>query len=484
MVPLLTVEFFFLGLAPWAVSADDAAVYMLESALGSYSSDILQGWDVPQSVDWDSAADGSLVRDEVSGSAWAGAGVYARLHGDNWRYRRLGHFDDLGLTPGGLSSSCLGFCSLPGPLQTVQRAEFWGVVPALQATNAVHLGVDNLNVVWHVCRLLNDLSCVRPLELVDDGDLIILIRKLLSIRGEGTVCISKVKGHADEDLVRSGQVRALDRYGNSCADEAADFGRRRVWPDVADARRNLSGVCRLWYLVVLLLHRFFFAMSRAVVNCDDSSGLAHHPLVWSAGAVLLMSFGMLLCFLVLFIFGILVGLVFLLLLLLLRLSVFGRTLLIFLIKLVTVLGSLHWPSAGNDMGPGGVSYAELLILYELWAGERLQFERLFLGVRELIAQFQCRLFLLVQALIFGDLVSFLVLCCVRYVVCLVVWVRFFLLLLVPITAGYGISVGLSLVMVSLPGLVRLLIIGSLMTCFFFLVTLLGLGVLCCVGLCL
>ena len=184
----------------------------------------------------------------------------------------------------GLSSSYLDFSSLPGPLQTVQRAEFLGVVLALQATNAVHLGVDNLNVVRHVGRLLGGLSSVRPLELVDDGD-IFLIRKLLAIHAEGAVCISKVKGHADEGLVRSGQVRALDRQGNSRADEAADFGRRGVWPDVADARRSLSGVCRLWYPVVLLLHRFFFAISRAVVNCDDSSGLAPHPLVWSAGCL-------------------------------------------------------------------------------------------------------------------------------------------------------------------------------------------------------
>ena len=142
----------------------------------------------------------------------------------------------------------------------------------LQATNAVHLGVDNLNVVRHVGRLLGGLSSVRPLELADDGHLFILIRKLLSILGEGSVRISEVKGHADESLVRSGQVRALDRYGNTRADEAADFGRRRVWPEVADARRNLSGVCRRWYLVVLILHRFFVAISRVVVNCDDSSG--------------------------------------------------------------------------------------------------------------------------------------------------------------------------------------------------------------------
>ena len=120
---------------------------------------------------------------------------------------------------------------------------------------------------------------------MDDGDLIILIRKVHSIFGEGTVCISEVKGHADEGLVRGGQVRALDRYGDSRAEEAADFGRRRVWPDVADTRRNLSGVCRRWYLVVLVLHRFFIAISRAVANCDESSGLAPHPLVWSAGGL-------------------------------------------------------------------------------------------------------------------------------------------------------------------------------------------------------
>ena len=76
------------GGSPWATGADNAAVCMLESALGSYSSDILQDWNVPQSVDWDSAADrmppspdvwtdGSLVRDEVSGSAFTGAGIYA-----------------------------------------------------------------------------------------------------------------------------------------------------------------------------------------------------------------------------------------------------------------------------------------------------------------------------------------------------------------------------------------------------------------------
>ena len=39
------------------------------------------------------------------------------------------------------------------------------------------------------------------------------------------------------------------------------------------------------------------------------------------------------------------------------------------------LGSLHWPAGGLDLGVGGVSYVELFILYELWAGERLSLEK-------------------------------------------------------------------------------------------------------------
>ena len=72
--------------------------------------------------------------------------------------------------------------------------------------------------------------------------------------------------------------------GNDAADEAADSGRRRVGNAVIDARRDLSGVCGRWYPVVLDLHRFFIAISRAVVNHDGWDGTAPDPLVWSVGA--------------------------------------------------------------------------------------------------------------------------------------------------------------------------------------------------------
>ena len=112
-----------------------------------------------------------------------------------------------------------------------------------------------------------------------------LIGRILEQRRRDKVRVTKVTWHAEEDMVRVGQVRELDRLGNNAADEAADFGRRCVDHAVIDARRNLSGVCRRWYPIVWELHRFFIAISRVVVPHDDFVGTAPDPLEWSAGAL-------------------------------------------------------------------------------------------------------------------------------------------------------------------------------------------------------
>ena len=136
-----------------------------------------------------------------------------------------------------VSAPFLGLCSL------FRELRCGGVILALQSSSAVHLGVDNLGVVRHVGRLLGGHHGSVPLELVKDGDLLMLIGRMLRLGGLDTVRITKVKGHADEGMV----LRELDRLGNDAADEAADCGRRRVSNAVIDARRSLSGV--LWSLV-------------------------------------------------------------------------------------------------------------------------------------------------------------------------------------------------------------------------------------------
>ena len=213
----------------------------------------------------------------VTGVSAAGAGFFAHQSEHCWSSRRWGHVDRVQLDR--VVQSSRGFVSVPGSLQTVQRA-----VLCLQSSDAVHVGVDNLGVVRHVGRLLNGHHGSTPSELVTDGDLLVLIDRMLHLRGHDAFRITKVRGHADDGMVLDGRVRELDRLGNGAADEA-DFGRRRVGLAVVDARRNLSAVCGRWYPVILDFHRFFIAISRAVVNHDGNDGTAPDPMVWSAGAL-------------------------------------------------------------------------------------------------------------------------------------------------------------------------------------------------------
>ena len=45
------------------------------------------------------------------------------------------------------------------------------------------------------------------------------------------------------------------------------------------------------------------------------------------------------------------------------------------IRFPSFLGTLHWPTGFDDIGHFGVSFLELLILFEQWAGHRLLGEK-------------------------------------------------------------------------------------------------------------
>ena len=46
-----------------------------------------------------------------------------------------------------------------------------------------------------------------------------------------------------------------------------------------------------------------------------------------------------------------------------------------LVRFTSFLGTVHWPTGSVDMGHFGISFLELLILFEQWAGHRLLSER-------------------------------------------------------------------------------------------------------------
>ena len=81
-----------------------------------------------------------------------------------------------------------------------------------------------------------------------------------------------------------------------------------------------------------------------------------------------------------------------------------------LVRFTSFLSHLHWPSGSVDMGHFGVSFLELLILFEQWTGHRLLSEKVTRPHVRLAVQFRFPLFLFQKELKFdmgANLLAFL-----------------------------------------------------------------------------
>ena len=75
------------GASPWAIDVSESAAYLVEVALGRYSSGLIAEWSLPDGFDHDMAAsslsdhpdvwtDGSLVLHHLTGVSASDAGVF------------------------------------------------------------------------------------------------------------------------------------------------------------------------------------------------------------------------------------------------------------------------------------------------------------------------------------------------------------------------------------------------------------------------
>ena len=98
------------GASPWAVDASESANYLVEVALGRYSSGLVAEWCLPDGFDHDMAAsslsdhpdvwtDGSLVLDHLTGVSSSGSGFLLIRLKHFWRHRRWGHVDGVRIVP-------------------------------------------------------------------------------------------------------------------------------------------------------------------------------------------------------------------------------------------------------------------------------------------------------------------------------------------------------------------------------------------------
>ena len=276
---------------------------------------------------------------------------------------------------------CRAFLPVPGVMHTVQRAEFWGAIVAMQACWPCHLGIDNRHVGRTVGRLL-DRDCLdKLLPLVKGGALVALVQYMIRTGGRETVRVTEIKGHAEDADVESGRVRLEDQVGNAEADTAADLGRRHQSEVLIDAGRRLLKARSYWYPIMLDLHRFMIAVARVSVNHDGRGGTAPDPLVWGQGGrpkarklavgvnVDVASLPGPLGFLGGPWIQVNGG------------HISGRDVAAWpysvgmLFRFTSFLATLHWPTVSDDIGHFGVSFLELLILFEQWAGHLLLSEK-------------------------------------------------------------------------------------------------------------
>ena len=279
---------------PWAIASSDLASSCLENALGSYPLSASSAWH----PFWDQDDVRDMVDDvPVAPNIWtdgsrepiphldveiAGAGAFVHSPSIIFDSHYWGHAQDLDDPHEGSSHI---FSGILGPFQSVQRAEYWGVILALQAYSYIHIGIDNPNVLRGVAAVLSRKIPRSPLPLVQDGDLLATIHSVLGLRGFDTVKVSEVEGHASRAMVDSGDVSLEDLVGSNGADAAADLGRLRQQDAVITARRDLLRVRRFWYTIILDLHKFMVAISRIEVNHDGFGGTAPDAMVWDRGGV-------------------------------------------------------------------------------------------------------------------------------------------------------------------------------------------------------
>ena len=149
-------------------------------------------------------------------------------------------------------------------------------------------------------------------------------------------------------------MRLVDQQGNAEADTAADLGRRHrlrflLMLGVVCFRLVVTGI-----LFMTDLHRFMIAVAWVSVNHDGKGGTApgSSPGFLNSSWIQVAT-------------GRITGA---------DIAAWPYSVGI-LVRISSFLNTLHWPSGSADLGHFGVSFLELLILFEHWAGHRLFSEK-------------------------------------------------------------------------------------------------------------
>ena len=108
------------------------------------------------------------------------------------------------------------------------RMELAAAIMAIASRLPAHVGTDSQAFMTKALNVHNlirtNRAPRRPWETQHDGDLWSVYHKHAKIKGVHAINISKVKGHATQQMVDNKTVRECDKKGNDMADKAAEQG--------------------------------------------------------------------------------------------------------------------------------------------------------------------------------------------------------------------------------------------------------------------
>ena len=120
------------------------------------------------------------------------------------------------------------FTQISGYGGSSTRMEIAGAIIGIAAKGAVHLGTDSSSFMAKALNIHHHINQhtlpKRPWALQRDGDLWYMYYQHATAKTTTAITITKVKGHATDNMVDTGQVAAADKLGNDKADKAADEG--------------------------------------------------------------------------------------------------------------------------------------------------------------------------------------------------------------------------------------------------------------------
>ena len=238
--------------SPWATSSDDIASHKLKLVLGAYSDSLALRWDVDDrydagnvaltlSVHNDTSTDGSMVKYDVS--LWSALLVLGCIRNTLLSFWRAG-----------VVVLFLGLCKPSSDLSH-------GTLLSLCKLVLLFILVVTLlmSLYWtslERSRRTQAFFCFSRMEIYS-----YLLKTCWCKKGVQSTRITKVKGHADDEMVRLIVVEQVDTGANDQADKAADLGRRHVGARVMDGRRVFSQACHIWYPILYDLLWVFISVA-------------------------------------------------------------------------------------------------------------------------------------------------------------------------------------------------------------------------------